>query len=309
MKTISAILGLTLAGLAQTAPVAAQDYVTEQNGNFTRQLNAPAGSGSLEAVVNDTDTQSIAYYSGPCSTDAKVMLVVGDPNALQTHYASGDPKDLKADAILNELGQLIERGCPEIQTLSVFPTHLPSQTAAITLSRGVNWSVDTGAVPDLFRPRIALSQLLNAAMMPGGIECNDPADILMDGTQPGARAERYQVYRRAAKDGAILHEFLCPGTDFLRFHPVDHPAGLVCDAEDGQCYLQVNWNPDVSRTVQPRPATQQEILQRMPEMMSGLGEGHDNWVVEAVGYVEDPALSAPKIRTAKDMIDHLAGRA
>lgn len=306
MKTISAILGLALTALAQTTTVTAQDYVTEQNGNFTLQLNAPAGSGSLEAVVNDTKTQSIAYYSGPCSMDVKVMLVVGDPNALQTHYASGNPKDLKADAILNELGQLIERGCSDIQTISVFPAHLPSQTAAITLSRAANWSVDDGAIPDLFRPRIALSQLLNAAMMPGGIDCNDPADILMDGTQPAARADRFQVYRRAAKDGAILHEFLCPGTNRLRFHPVDHPAGLLCEAEDGQCYLQVTWKSEVSRVVEPRPATQQEIMQRLPEMMSGLGEGHENWRVEAIGYIDDPALAAPKIRTAKDMIDYLA---
>ncbi|MEL7546830.1 MAG: hypothetical protein AAGJ84_09280 [Pseudomonadota bacterium] len=306
MKTISAILAVTLAVIARTETAVAQDYVSEQRGYFALQLNAPAGSGSLEAVVNDTRTQSIAYYSGPCDADAKVMLVVADPTALQSHYSSGDPKDLQADAILNELGKLIERGCPDIQTLSVFPTHLPSQIAAVTLSRSANWSMDASAVPEQFRPKIALSQLLNVAMMPGGMECNDPVDILMDGTQPGARAERYQVYRRAAKDGAILHEFLCPGTDLLRFHPVDHPAGLLCDAEDGQCYLQVTWNPDVSRAVQSRTATQQELMQRIPEMMSGLGEGHDNWRVEAIGYVEDPALSAPKIRTAKDMIDYLA---
>lgn len=305
MKNTLAALAVALAIIAQTAAVAAQEYVTEQNGDFTLQLNAPAGSGSLEAVVNDTGTQSIAYYSGPCSADAKVMLVVGDPTALQTHYTSGNAKDLKADEILKELGNLIERGCPEIQTLSVFPTHLPSQTAAITISRSADWSVDDGAVPDQFRPKIALSQLLNAAMMPGGLECNDPADILMDGTQPGSRAERFQVYRRAAKDGAVLHEFLCPGTDLLRFHPVDHPAGLLCDAENGQCYLQVTWNPVISRAVQPRSATQQEIMQKLPEMMSGLGEGHDNWRVEAVGYVEDPALAEPKIRTAQDMIDFL----
>ncbi|MEL7129767.1 MAG: hypothetical protein AAGK23_09485 [Pseudomonadota bacterium] len=306
MKTFSAILALTVTVAAQMATAAAQDYISEQKGDFSLQLNAPAGSGSLEAVVNDTKTQSIAYYSGNCSADAKVMLVVGDPSALQTHYASGDPKDLKADAILNEFGQLIERGCPDIQTISVFPTHLPSQVAAITLSRSANWSMDDGAIPDRFRPRIALSQLLNVAMTPGGMECNDPADILMDGTQPGARAERFQVYRRAAKDGAILHEFLCPGTTLLRFHPVDHPAGLVCNADDGQCYLQVTWNSNVTRVIEPRPTTQQEIMQRLPEMMSGLGEGHENWRVEAVGYIEDPALAAPKIRTAQDMVDYLA---
>lgn len=306
MKMMSAIMALTLTTVAQTATVAAQDYVSEQKGDFTLQLNAPAGSGALEAVVNDARTQSIAYYSGSCGADAKVMLVVGDPTALQTHYASGDPKDLKADAILSELGKLIERGCADIQTMSVFPTHLPSQVAAVTLSRSAGWGMDDGDVPDRFRPTIALSQLLNAAMTPGGIECNDPADILMDGTQPGARAERFQVYRRAAKDGAILHEFLCPGTTLLRFHPVDHPAGLLCDAEDGQCHLQVTWNSDVARVIQPRPTTQQEIMQRLPEMMSGLGEGHDNWRVDAIGYIEDPALAAPKIRKAQDMIDYLA---
>jgi len=306
MKISSAVLALTLTIIAQTTAAAAQDYVSEQKGDFTLQLNAPAGSGSLEAIVNNTKTQSIAYYSGNCGSDAKVMLVVGDPTALQTHYASGNPKDLKAGTILSELGNLIERGCPEIQTLSVFPTHLPSQTAAITLSRSANWSADDSAVPDLFRPRIALSQLLNAAMMPSGIECNDPADILMDGTQPGARAERFQVYRRAAKDGAILHEFLCPGTNMLRFHPVDHPAGLVCDADNGQCYLQVTWNSDVTRIVQTRPRTQQEIMQKLPEMMSGLSERQNDWRVEAIGYIEDPARTAPKIRTAQDMIDYLA---
>lgn len=306
MKTISAILAVTLAVIARTETATAQDYVSKQSGDFTLQLNAPEGSGSLEAVVNDTRTQSIAYYSGPCDADAKVMLVVGDPTALQSHYSSGDPKDLKAEAILNELGKLIERGCPDIQTLSVFPTHLPSQIAAVTLSRTANWSMAGGAVPDQFRPKIALSQLLNVAMMPGGIECNDPADILMDGTQPGARAERFQVYRRAAKDGAILHEFLCPGTNLLRFHPVDHPAGLVCDADDGQCYLQVTWNSYATRIVQTRPRTQQEVMQKLPEMMSGLSERQNDWRVEAIGYIEDPARTAPKVRTAEDMIDYLA---
>ena len=306
MKTFSAIMALAFTVLTQTATVAAQDYISEQKGDFTLQLNAPAGSESLEAVVNDTKTQSIAYYSGSCGADAKVMLVVGDPNALQTHYSSGDPKDLNAAAILHELRKLLARGCPDIQTMSVFPTHLPSQTAAFTLARSANWSVEEGAVPDRFRPSIALSQLLNAAMMPGGIKCNDPADILMDGTRPGARAERFQIYRRAAKDGAILHDFLCPGTNLLRFHPVDHPAGLLCDAEDGQCYLQVTWNAEVTRVVQPRPTTQQEIMQKLPEMMSGVSERQNDWRVEAIGYVEDPALAAPKIRTAQDMIDYLA---
>lgn len=306
MKTISAILALTVTVVAQPTPCAAQDYISERKSNFTLQLNAPEGGGSLEAVVKDAKTQSMAYYSGSCSADANVMLVVADPTALQAHYTSGNPKDLNADAMLSELGKLLERGCPDIQTISVFPTHLPSQVAAITLSRSANWSMEDGEVPEQFRPKIAISQLLNVAMMAGGMECNDPADILMDGTQPGARAERYQTYRDAAKDGAILHEFLCPGTNLLRFHPIDHPAGLICDADDGQCYLQVTWNSDVTRAIGPRPTTQQEIMQKLPEIMSGLGEGHDNWRVKPIGYIEDPALAAPKIYTAKDMINYLA---
>ena len=61
MKTISAILAVTLAVIARTETATAQDYVSKQSGDFTLQLNAPEGSGSLEAVVNDTRTQSIAY--------------------------------------------------------------------------------------------------------------------------------------------------------------------------------------------------------------------------------------------------------
>lgn len=306
MRLFSAALALLLPAMASVPFAHAQGYLSEQNGDYMLQLSAPEGGGIVEAVVNDARTQSIAHFSGQCEADVKVMLVVMDPVALQTHFASGDPNDLKADGILGELGKLLERGCPDVQTMSVYPTHLPTPTPAVTLSRAANWGVAAGEIPDRFRPSIALSQLTNAAMMPGGITCNDPADILMDGTKPGARADKFHVYRRAAKDGAILHEFLCPGTDLIRFHPVDHPAGLICTAEDGQCYLQVTWNPEAQRDLRPRPKTQQEIMARLPEMMSAIGENHENWVVEPVGYDADPALAAPKIRTAQDMISYIS---
>lgn len=281
----------------------AQTYESEQQGDLTLQYTTPGSGGLVEAVVNDTKRQSIAHFSGDCGADAKVMLVIMDPGAVQTHYASGDPADLQADAVLQALGGVLERSCPQVQTLSVYLTHLPTQTPAVTLSRGSNWGMGQGVVAEVPRPQIRLSQLSNAIMLPEGIACNDPAEIIMDGTQPGRNAARYQVYRTAAKDGAFLHESLCPGTQELRFYPIDHPAGLVCAASDGACYLKATWNPDVARVVKPRPSSQAELVAQLPEMMSQLGESLTQWVVEPVGYAEDPALSAPTIRTAEEMIE------
>lgn len=290
-------------------PASAQISISEQRGDYQVELSAPGEGRTVSATVSDNVAQRLARYQGKCVDDAKISFLTMQPAPMQLFVKSGDFADLEAEDILGTLGDLLVQACPELQSISVFLSMLPTNTALVTLYKEDNWSVSGSTVPDRFVPSVRASQLVTAFMQPQGIECHAEIDVLLDGFSSPSRAlaKPYSDFRFAANNGAMLLDYLCPDANMLRFHPDSLPKGLICDADDGQCYLKATWNTDIQRVKRERPSDPRQIMAILPELTQTLDVRNENWLFEPVGYAQDPAFAPSVINTADDMIKYISG--
>ncbi|XOV82887.1 MAG: hypothetical protein ACFHXK_18770 [bacterium] len=309
-RGLALLFAITLTSV--TADSFAEIKINKQEGPYVIQLSAGGGSGYVEAAIHDTSKQLMLNYSGKCQAAVNVVLVVLNGNILQAHLNSGAVADLQLEDIASRMSALLTEGCPSIETISVYPSHLPAPTAAVVLQKADNWAIAGGSAAKAGKAQIRLSQLVSAVMMPEGVSCNDPADILIDTQQrsftSGQSGTTLRDYIRAAANAAKFHEILCPGTDSLRIYPDAIPEDVVCNSAGGDCYLKVTWNPAIaqsSRRTTPRTGTREDLLQRAQEMVA-IRTDTQEWVVEAVGYSGRPEDTAPDILDFSTMIDYLA---
>ena len=313
MRQILSWIAWTLgAVILPLSPSLAQVYVDEQDGPFVLQLSAPGGDGYVEATVFDTENQLVARYGSKCATDGSVALTILNGQLLQAFVSSNKFSDLQADATLQRLGGLLERACPQMQSLSVFPSHLPPNSPAIILSRSENWGAGSAPSAGPTQPLILLSQMVNQIAVPEGIPCNEPSEVLIDTPTSGLASSRssnsVRDYLRASEDGAKIHEILCPGTDEIRFFPAAKPSDVTCPSSADSCYFSATWNPNVSqagRRTTPRSGSRDDLMQRLQEM-AAIRASTEEWVVTMVGYAGEDTDDAPSILTFNDLIDRLA---